>query len=136
MPLQDSKLKLAASPPWPRPGQTSRALVRAVEAGDLDSAAARFSREGCFLTRDGTAVNGRDQIRGVLAQLIARRPRFHVAPNSMLALGDLVLANERWRMEFQAEGAKRREESTSPTLLLRRVESGWKLAMLAPWGWN
>lgn len=120
----------------PSPGQASRALVKAIEAGDLDTAGARFSREACFLTRDGTAVNGRDQIRGVLAQLIARRPRFHVAPNSMLSLGDLVLASERWTMEFQAGGSKSLQEATSPTLLLRRLETGWKLAMLAPWGWR
>lgn len=120
----------------PAPAQASRLLVRALEAGDLDSATARFSREACFLTRDGTAINGREQIRGVLAQLIARRPRFQVAPSSMLILGDLILASEGWRMEFQAEGIERREEATNPTLLLRRVESSWKLAMLAPWGWS
>lgn len=118
------------------PGHVSRAFARALELGDLKAATTALTRDACFLTRDATAINGREQIRAVLAQLIARRPRFHVVPHGLLSFGDLVLASERWEINFQAEGAAPLRESTSATLLLRRVDSEWKLALLAPWGWQ
>jgi ketosteroid isomerase-like protein len=112
------------------------AFVGALEEGDLAAGTAMFARQACFLTRDATAIHGREQIGAILAQMIDRRPRFHVEPRSLLDLGDLVLARERWTMRFQPGGAGAFEESTDATLLLRQVESKWKLALLAPWGWR
>lgn len=107
-----------------------------MEAGDLKTATAGFTRDGCFLTRDATAINGRERIAEVLGQWVDRRPQFRIEPASLLVLGDLVLANERWTMCFQPDGSSALREETSATLLLRWVESEWKLALLAPWGWE
>lgn len=101
------------------PAYASRVFTSELERRDLRAATAALTRDACFLTRDATAINGREEIRVVLAQLIARRPLFQIEPYSLLSLGDLVLARERWTMHFQVEAAAPLREATNTTLLLR-----------------
>ena len=56
-----------------RPDNALASFTAALSGGDLHGAAACFTRQGCLITPDGTAVRGRSDIAGVLAQLIASR---------------------------------------------------------------
>jgi ketosteroid isomerase-like protein len=110
------------------------ALPRALGAGDLESATACFARDGCLITPDATAVHGRDRIRPVLAQLIAQRIDVAVELSHVVGGGEVRLVRERWRIHAGA-GSGRFSQILHPTLVLRRVEAEWKLAIAAPWGW-
>ena len=116
--------------------QTRRAslsFVRALSAGDLDGATACFARDGCLITPDATAVHGRDRIRPLLAQLVARRTEIKVELSNVVDAGDVVLLQERWRVRSGAAEGPRIEQVLEPTLILRRIEAEWKLAIAAPW---
>jgi ketosteroid isomerase-like protein len=120
--------------PLDRP-QACFAFVYSLNLGDLNRATACFSRDACLITPDATAVYGRDRIRLVLAQLIAQRAEIEVESSTVLTAGDVALASERWVVRSNGVEGSRFEQIFSSTLILRRIEEAWKLAIVAPWGW-
>jgi ketosteroid isomerase-like protein len=115
----------AASPPE-TPERATLAFIEAQNAGELDIAAS-------FFTPDATAIRGREEIRAVLAQLIASSAKIRVDGQSMLTAGEMALSIQRWTM--RSGGAEVPFVQTSnATVLLRRLECSWKLMILAPWG--
>lgn len=114
---------------------TPLAFVRALSIGDLDSATACFARDGCLITPDLTAIHGRERIRPVLAQLIAAAVQVRVDHSNSLHAGETLIARERWTIRIGGNG-HRVEQTCDPTLVLRKVEDHWKLAIAAPWGWD
>jgi ketosteroid isomerase-like protein len=117
-----------------RPEQVSPALAEALEGGDLDVAASFFAREACFLTPDATAIRGREDIRPILAQLIASRVQIRIEVQSTLVAGDMAIATERWTMHTKGTGAEPFVQTSGATVLLRHLERTWKLMIVAPWG--
>lgn len=111
-------------------------FVQALSLGDLESATACFAREGCLITPDATAIHGRDRIRPVLAQLVARRTEIKVEMSSAIAAGEVVLVQERWRVRSGGGEVAQVEQTLSPTLVMGRIEGAWKLVIAAPWGWG
>jgi ketosteroid isomerase-like protein len=111
-------------------------FARALNGEDLDAAAACFTRAGCLITPDATAVHGRDQIRHVLAQMVALRTRVLVEASNSIRGGEVILARERWRMRSGEDGGALIEQTLDAVLTLRRIEDTWKLAIAAPWGWG
>ncbi len=109
-------------------------FIRALNAADLVTATACFSREACLITPDATAVRGRQGIGAVLAQLIARRLEIRVEASHLLAAGDVTMARERWMVRSNGVEGSRLEQALSATLVLRLIEGEWKLAIVAPWG--
>jgi uncharacterized protein (TIGR02246 family) len=112
------------------------AFIAALSAGDLRGAAACFTREGCMITPDGTAVHGRSEIASILAQLIARRTEIEVEQLVLRRAGDVALATGRLTLRSDGPEGARIEQSCDPTLALRKVEERWKIAILAPWASN
>jgi hypothetical protein len=87
-------------------------------------------------TRAFAAIRGREEIRPILARLIARRTRIEVTASSLPAAGEVALGSERWTIRSAGpEGAVFAQDS-SPALVLRNLEGAWKLAIAAPWGWG
>jgi uncharacterized protein (TIGR02246 family) len=116
------------------PRESTLAFATAINAADLDAAARCFTRDACLVTPDATAINGREAIRPILAQLIAARTQISVEFSNALRAGDSLLAREHWRIRSQGAGDVPFVQRCAATLLLRRLESDWKLAILAPWG--
>jgi uncharacterized protein (TIGR02246 family) len=124
----------AGSTPAPAPAENALyAFIAALSDGNLDAAAACFTREGCMVTPDGTAVHGRSEITAILAQLIARRTEIEVAQLVLRRAGDVALATGRLTLRSDGPEGARIEQACDPTLALRRVEGRWKIAILAPW---
>ncbi len=125
---------LATAPPPPR--IACLALPALLSAGDLDPAAACFSRDACLLTPDATAIHERRHIRPVLAQLIARHVRIAVEQSNVLEAGEVAFAREIWRVNAEGSAASRFEDTCSPLLVLKQIEGSWKVAIAALWGWG
>ena len=119
-----------------QPVRAGLPLARVLSLGDLESAAACFLRDGCLITPDATAVHGRDRIRPVLAQLVVRRTEIEVELSNAIHAGGVVLAYERWRVHSGGIDCPRIAQTWNPTLVLRRAEGDWRLAIAAPWGWG
>ncbi len=129
-------MKTAAPPTSPRAHWGGLAFTEMLSAGNLAAATACFTRDACLLTQDATAIHTRDAIRPIIAQLIARRARIEVELTNVLTSGDVALARERWTIEIDGVEGSRFDQACTPTMVLRRVEGQWKLALLAPWGWG
>jgi ketosteroid isomerase-like protein len=126
-----TKLRPAAAPQ-----QSTVAFAEAINRGDLDAAGHCFAKDACLLTPDATAIRGRNEIRPILAQLIARRSQIEIQASSVLVAGEVALGSERWRIRSAGADGAVFEQISSPKLVLRRVEDIWKLAIAAPWGWG
>ncbi|HEX8754239.1 MAG TPA: nuclear transport factor 2 family protein [Solirubrobacterales bacterium] len=108
-------------------------MVDAVNRGDADGASACFTRDGCLITPDATAVHERDRIRPVLSQLISRRAEIEVDLSSVLRAGSVALAYERWQVRSPGLDGSGVEQTLNPTLVLHRLDDDWKLALAALW---
>jgi uncharacterized protein (TIGR02246 family) len=120
-----------------QPAQAENALysfTSALSGGDLHGASTCFTREGCLITPDGTAVHGREAIAGVLAQLIARRTEIEIDRVVVRRAGDVALASGRVTMRSDGPEGTRFVQACDPTMVIHRVEGHWKLAVIAPWG--
>ncbi|MGN6256917.1 MAG: YybH family protein [Solirubrobacterales bacterium] len=126
-------MKLQGATPPTRDPETSRSFARALTRGDLDAATACFTRDGCLITPDATAIHGRRQIRLLLAQMVLQRIEIEVELSSTILAGDVVLARERWQVRAAGPDGGSRAQTLRPTLVLRLIEEAWKLSVLAPW---
>ena len=109
------------------------AFIAAIGAGDRRAAAACFTREGCLVTPDGTAVHGRPEIAAILAQMIARNTEIEVEQLAIRPAGDVALAGGRLAMSSDGPEGRRVVQACRSSLVLREVEGAWKIAILAPW---
>jgi ketosteroid isomerase-like protein len=120
------------SPSTPREG--TRAFAAAINRGDLDAAARCFTKDACLLTPDTTAVQGREQIRPILRQLIVAGFQIEAQESSVLLAGEVALGTERWLVSSAGSEGSPFTRTLTPTLVLRHIEGVWKLAVAMPWG--
>lgn len=116
------------------PEGTTRVLAQAIGAGKLDVAASCFARDACFVTPDATAVRGREEIRAVLAQLIAMGAQIEIEAGSLLLAGEVALGSEYWHIHFRGVNGAPFRQAFPASMVLRRLEDSWTLAIAAPWG--
>lgn len=129
------KLQSASVVPRGVPGACP-SFAQALNRGDLDSATACFARNGCLITPDATAVQGRESVRPVLAQLVVQRTKVLVETSNSIRGGEVVLARERWRIRAGEPEGMPIEQTLNAVLVLRWIEDSWKLEIAAPWGWR
>lgn len=111
-------------------------FAQALNAGDLDGAASCFARDGCLITPDATAIHGREQIRGVLAQMVSRQTEIRVELSSSVSAGDVLLVHQRWRIRTGERPRQHFEQTADAVLVVRQIEGEWKLSIAAPWGYG
>ncbi len=116
--------------------QGTLAFVASINAADLDAATRRFSRYACLLTPGATAVRGREAIRPILAQLIVADTQIASESIGVVSAGDSLLVRERWRICSRGSDGIPFVRPSVATLLWRRLESDWMVAIAAPWGWG
>lgn len=122
------------SPSTPREG--TRAFAAAINRGDLDAAVRCFTKDACLLTPDTTAVQGRNQIRPILRQLIVAGFQIEAQESSIVLAGEVALGTERWLVSSAGSEGSPFTRTLTPTLVLRHIEGVWKLAVAMPWGRN
>ncbi len=108
-------------------------FVAALGAGDVRGAAACFTREGCLITPDGTAVHGRPEIAAILAQLAARRTEIAVEQLVVRRAGDVAVASGRLVLRSDGPAGARVGQACMPSVALQMIEGRWKIAILEPW---
>jgi len=116
------------------PRESTRALAAAISRGDLDAAAHCFAKDACLLTPDATAVRGREEIKPILHQLIVARSQIEVQDSSIVLAGEVALCTERWLVTSAGSEGTPFTRTLTPTMVMREIESAWKLAVAMPWG--
>jgi ketosteroid isomerase-like protein len=116
------------------PAQASLDFTAALNAGELEAATACFTRDACLVTPGATAIHGREEIRTLLAQMIARGSHIEVTHSTVLCAGEVAMARQRWIVSSRGVGDERYAQDLSPCLVMRRLEGEWKLAIAMPWG--
>jgi len=125
--------RAALGPYGPSPQAVTHAFAEALSASALDRAASLFADHGCFVTPDATTVHGRRGIRAILAQLTTGHVRLRVTPGSMQMAGDMALCTERWDFTYACKETDSFTRASDSTVLLRRFDRVWQLAVVAPW---
>ncbi|MGN6557965.1 MAG: YybH family protein [Solirubrobacterales bacterium] len=115
------------------PQESTRALAESISRGDLEAAARCFAKDACLVTPDATAVKGREEIRPILRQLIASGSQIEVQESSVVLAGEVALGTERWVITTPSSEGRPFTRSLTPTMVLRRLEGVWKLAVAIPW---
>lgn len=137
--VEEVKVVEESVEPLSLPSTPERALVAFVDAlcfGDLNLAASYIARDACILNPDATLTCNRQEIRAILARLIAMGLQIQAELRSMFQLGDVALCSERWRMRFETNHNGPREQTSRATVVLRFIDDRWKLLLLAPWGFG
>jgi uncharacterized protein (TIGR02246 family) len=116
------------------PEKVTRAFADSVTRGNLEAAARCFAKDACLVTPDATTVRGREDIRPILHQLIASGSRIEVQESSMLLAGEIAFGTERWVITTPGSEGRSFTRALTPTMVLRRLEGAWKLAVAIPWG--
>lgn len=124
---------LAPPPPADGPQQVSTAFAAALNAGRLEAATACFTRDACLVTPDATAIQGREEIGLLLAQMVARGSRIEIAFSAELRAGGVALSRQLWTVSSRGADGARYSQELNATLVLHQVEGSWKLAIAAPW---
>jgi ketosteroid isomerase-like protein len=104
-----------------------------LNAGDLKRAGSFLTRDACFVTPDRTSIHGRAEIREALAQLASSTVGIEVLASLVLRAGEVAVVSERWGLTSADPQGEAYVQETNSTIVLRRLEEGWKLAIVAPW---
>ncbi|HYG97091.1 MAG TPA: DUF4440 domain-containing protein [Solirubrobacterales bacterium] len=115
------------------PQDSTQAFAGSINRGDLDGAANCFAKDACLLTPDATTIRGREEIRPILHQLIVIGSRIEVQESSVVCAGEVALGTERWALTSPGTAGAPFTRTLTPTLVLRRLEGVWKLAVANPW---
>ena len=118
------------------PQQSVLGFVQAINDGDLRAALELLAEDARLVTPDATVIEGREEIRAVLAQLAAKGTRIEVRESSFLVSGRVALASERWAIQYAGAGEGGFERTSTAITVLHRAGAIWKVAIAAPWGWG
>jgi ketosteroid isomerase-like protein len=116
------------------PQDCTRAFADFLNRGDLDGAAHCFTKDACLMTPDATAIRGREEIRPILHQMIVGESRIEVQESAVVMAGEVALGTERWLITSAGSAGEPFRRTLTPTMVLRRLEGVWKLAVAMPWG--
>lgn len=114
------------------PDAVVAALGAALRRGHADDAAALFSRHGCFVSPDSTVIQGREQVRDFLRQIVVLASDLTIDQRTMLTAGDIAVASESWSMRL-GRGEEAVSRTSRSTIVLGRIEGIWRIAIADPW---
>jgi ketosteroid isomerase-like protein len=109
------------------------ALTLALRRGDLTAAASCFALDACLRTPDATLIHGRSGIRETLAQLIAMDTEVDAELDSIVLAAGIALGRGHWRTRATDPDGRPLEQISRLTVVLRPIESAWKIAVALPW---
>lgn len=116
------------------PEETSTLMSAAVTAGDLEAAVGLFEPTASFVQLASVA-QGSEEIRGVLTNLLAMKPKLRGIPDRVVAAGEIALVCGRWTMWATAPGGSPLELAGRFTDVVRRQPDGrWLFVIDNPYG--
>ncbi len=118
----------------PSPDQLAHSFAAALARRDLDAALAMWGEDAAILTREGTELRGREQIRHALAALLDNGARVEVEVRQLHLAGDVALATGALTLSGEGPAGSYRHRSESTVVYARGRDGLWRIALDAPWG--
>jgi uncharacterized protein (TIGR02246 family) len=117
------------------PTQPIEALIRALEAGDIDSALACYEDGAAMVVRPGQVARGREPLREALAGFVALRPTMTTETFEVVSGDGLALYLSKWRLAGTApDGSAVALQGSSTDVVRRQSDGRWLIALDNPWG--
>jgi len=117
------------------PADVDRLFAEALSAGALDGALAMYEDDACYADGHGTVARGREQIRAVLADLIALSPTLECHEIDVVENGDLAILRARWTFSGTSQDGEPYEHRGRSIEVVRRQPDGsWLFTIDLPSG--
>lgn len=120
-----------------QPDDSSRILVTAIEAGDIETIVSLYEPDAILFSKSGRRLQGIEAIRENNMALIALKPVFHVDAITATISADGKLATNRMQatLSWQDKDGETRQARVDTLEVLRRQEDGsWKYVIDDPYG--
>lgn len=111
-------------------------LLKAFNAGDIESTVACYEPEACFMARSGRAARGADELREVYRVTFSNKPQMKFKLRKVIPAGEgLALVVLEWRSKAISPGGEVKLWSGTATDIVRKQADGeWKLVLDNPYG--
>jgi len=117
------------------PADVDRLFAEALSSGDLDAAVDCYETDACYVSADGQAACGHEQIRAALAELIAHNPTLDCYEIDVVENGDLAVLRARWRYTgTDASGVAFEHRGRSIEVVRQQADGTWKFTIDLPSG--
>jgi len=119
----------------PGPLDVITRLVTAMNACDLESAAALFEPGASFVMKPGVVVNGTAGIRQALEGFMALKPTLTIEAQQVVQAGDVAQYCARWNLKgIDPMGTAVQLGGRSSSILRRQADGRWLFLVDNPWG--
>ena len=117
------------------PADVINQLVKAINEGNLDAAAACYDAQAVFVVEPGQVTTGTKALRDALAGFIAMKITITAETYKVVQTGDLALYIAKWNAVGTApDGAPVKLCGTSSDVLRRQADGRWLIAIDNPFG--
>jgi uncharacterized protein (TIGR02246 family) len=117
------------------PGDCDRLFEEHVNAGDVEGVVTLYEEGGSLVQHDGGVASGHAAIRGVIARLVAMRPRLRNDVVKVVKAGeDLAVLYNDWTMSATGRDGLPRERAGKAIEVVRRQADGtWRFVIDDPY---
>jgi uncharacterized protein (TIGR02246 family) len=117
------------------PGDCDRLFEERVNAGDVEGVVTLYEEGGSLVQHDGGVASGHAAIRGVIARLVAMRPRLRNDVVRVVKAGeDLAVLYNDWVMSATGRDGLLRERAGKAIEVVRRQPDGtWRFVIDDPY---
>ena len=119
------------------PEDCSRALVAALESGDIELSVALYEPSAVLFKKSGEVMTGLDAIRENNAGVIALKPKFTIAFIKATLSGDGTLATNRMKAELaftKPDGQLVQTNVDTLEVLRKQGDGSWRYIIDDPYG--
>jgi uncharacterized protein (TIGR02246 family) len=116
------------------PGETIEMFATKLNTGDVSGALGLYEPDATFVVEPGTAVVGREAIRGALEGFAALQPVLDGEIDQVVCTDDVALVVNRWTLSGTGpDGHPVRLAGRSADVLRRAPSGEWRIVIDNPW---
>lgn len=111
-------------------------LLKAFNAGDIDSIVACYESQACFVLKSGHIARGAVELREMFQATLSYQPDLKLDVSKIIPVGDdLALVIVKWKSRTVSSSGETKVWAGTATDIVRRQPDGtWKLALDNPYG--
>jgi uncharacterized protein (TIGR02246 family) len=121
--------------PANRPEECDLKIAEAVNARDVDAAAALYEDDAAFVAGPDNIVRGNAAIREMMQGMIAEQPRLKIEVPLVVQSGEIALLFSKWSATSVDKDGKETTQTGNGREVVRRQSDGtWKFVIDHPTG--
>ncbi len=121
--------------PMTTPAEVSEAFLAAFNSGDIEAILSYYGPDGVFVTEQGQALKGPDEIRPMLEDFMAMKPNLQSDNSKLISAGDLAVNVMKWTLTGTGpDGAAVSMQGSGFDVMRRQPDGSWNVVVDNPWG--